>query len=137
MRNGRIISWFLLSLTLSLGVCSCTNHPNKKTIIQMIDNGRDGLYRIETQQELKESYENLLDCIVEYLDANGGYRYDKESEEFKMIKEQFDLYNVSYIGSFSRFRPEYNYNTGDKDKWVELFVIMQLMEEHRLTTSSN
>ena len=70
MRNGRIISWFLLSLTLSLGVCSCTNHPNKKTIIQMIDNGRDGLYRIETQQELKESYENLLDCIVEYLDDN-------------------------------------------------------------------
>lgn len=137
MQNGRIFSWFLLSLILSFGVCSCANHPNKKTIIQMINNGYDGLYRIETQQELKESYENLLDDIVEYLDANGGYRYDKESEEFKMIKEQFDLYNVSYIGSFSRFRPEYNYNTGDRDKWVELFVIMQLMEENRLTTVSN
>lgn len=117
MRNGRIISWFILSLILSFGVCACLNYPNKKTIIQMINNGRDGLYRIETQQELKESYENLLDDIVEYLDANGGYRYDKESEEFKMIKEQFDLYNVSYIGSFSRFRPGYNYNTGDRDKW--------------------
>lgn len=82
MQNGRIFSWFLLSLILSFGVCLCANYPNQKTIIQMINNGQDGLFRVETQQELKESYENLLDDIEEYLDANGGYRYDKESEEF-------------------------------------------------------
>lgn len=36
----------------------------------------------------------------------------------------------------SWFRPEYNYNTRNRDKWVELSVIMQLMEENRLTTAS-
>lgn len=36
----------------------------------------------------------------------------------------------------SWFRQEYNYNTGNRDKWVELLVIMQLMAENRLTTAS-
>lgn len=103
----------------------------------MIENNQNGLLQIQTQQELSDSFKNMLDCIVEYLDANEGYRYDKESEEYKIIKDHLDRYNVSYIDAFSRFKPEYHYNTGDKDKWVKLFVLMQIMEEQRFTTSSN
>ena len=137
MHNRSIALSLLISLILCFGVCSCANHPSKKTVLQMIENNQAGLFQIESQQELRDTFENMLDCIVEYLDANNGYRYNKESEEFKIIKERLDHYNVRFIDSFSRFKPEYSFNTGDRGKWAELFALMQIMEEQRLTTSSN
>ena len=133
MLNNKCHIWIIPIILLVCVLFSCSHLLHRKNIITLIENDKETLYSLDSPEELRDTFLDLLEQIKSYLDSDNGFRYKEEDDDYNTIMESFNLYNVTYISSLSRFKPEYNWNTGDKEQIAYVLAMMQIMEKRALT----
>lgn len=122
----------LLSMSLPLSLYGKTSpYDDIANVITSIENK---LHHAKSFEEIENLQYELLRNMTKCLDAkHKGYRYVEGSEEYKRIMKRLDRYNIIYCWSLSRFNPELNTETGNKEKVIRVLAIMRKMENSALT----
>ena len=133
MLNNKSHIWIVPLVLLVCILFSCSHQLRRTNIITLIENNNQTLYLVDSPEELKSTFLDLLEQIKSYLDSDNGFRYKEEDDDYNQIMERFKLYNVAYATALGRYKPEYNWDTGDKEQFAYLLALMQRMEEIALT----
>ena len=135
MKNRNILNK-LVVIMIFMGLFSCGSHSPNVNVIKIIEGTEKHLYETSSLEELEKMHYDLLDNIKNYLDnEHDGYRYVDKSEDFEVIMERFDRYNITYCGALSKYNPELDWNKGDKKKIAHVIALMKVMENRALTSS--
>lgn len=113
---------------------SCGKGTPTKDILNIIETTENKQYSAQSLGEISSIQFNMLDSITRCLDTkHDGYRYNGNEDEYNELMERFDRYNVIYCRGLSRFNPELNTESGNRDKVVQVIALMKRMEHQALT----
>lgn len=99
----------------------------------MIENGMSCLFDTNSTEELTASFNEMLNQMESYLDEYDGFRYTSEDKDFLIIQESLSQYNHTFASSLARFNKDFDWNTGDRDKYAKMIALMMMKEELALT----
>lgn len=135
MKNRNILSIFAVVIII-MGLLSCSFQSPNVNLIKIIEGTEKHLYETSSIEELEKMHYDLIENIQNYLDnEHNGYRYVDKSEDYNIVMERFNRYNIIYCGALSKYNPELDWNTGDKKKIAYVIALMKNMENHALTSS--
>lgn len=133
MRRITLIALLTL-LSMSISLSSYGRPSPYDDIASIITATENKLYHAKSFEEIENLQYELLRNMTKCLDTkHKGYRYVEGSEEYKRIMKRLDRYNIIYCRSLSRFNPELNTETGNKEKVIRVLAIMRKMENSALT----
>ena len=124
----------IASAIILIYLFSCGKSTPTEDIFGIIETTENKLHHAESLGEISRIQFHLLDSITECFDSKyDGYRYNENEDDYKELMKRFERYNIIYCRGLSRFNPELNTESGNRDKVVQVLALMKRMEHQALT----